>query len=618
MELEEALKAAAVVALGAAVSQIVARRLPLPVPVLLLALGVLAGPDGLALIDPHEVQPLLELAVVLSVALIVFEGGIALNWRLLRVMGPLVRNLVVLGLVITPLGGMFAAHFILDFPWRVSALFGALVCVTGPSVITPLLRAVKVNDRVRVTLMGEGVIIDPFGALLTLFLLQLALSESIDPAGPTTWVAGRVLTGLVVGGVGALVIAGVPRMVHRLSSREISLLGVSGAVVAFAIAEAIAHEAGLTAMVVMGIALGNLQLPHREALDDFLHHVMAFLVAAVYVLLAAQVDLAQLWKIALPGLAVTAVLALVVRPLLVAVSAYRTNLNFRERAFVALIGPRGVVAASLAGVVAVEAGDNLGSEATEFVAAVFIVISATILIESSVAGPLARWLKVYPLTTVVAGAGEAGRRLAGKLVAAGNAVRLIDDDEVAVMIAREEGLDVVLGDPASLEIQKRAGVAEANAFVVALPNDDRSLLAAQLALTSLGCRRVVARVESPANFAVFEAAGVLVVNPNEAIAAELASVLVGAPQLDALSVPQENLEAVRITVTNPQAQTTLERSTELRGAIVLLIRRDGHGFLPTGKSSIQIGDQLTIFGPSAVVARARTHLTLEGALATGE
>ncbi len=216
------------------------------------------------------------------------------------------------------------------------------------------------------------------------------------------------------------------------------------------------------------------------------------------------------------------------------------------------------------------------------------------------------------MTTVIAGAGEAGRRLAGKLVASGQSVLLIEDEDEAVMLAREEGFEVLRGDVRDVGVLKRAGVGEALAFVIALANDDRALLAAQQAKGALGCKRVVACVENAANFSVFEAAGVLVVNRNEAVAAELAGVLAGAPNVDALAAPEEGLEAVRITVTNPQAQTTLERSPELRGSIVVLIRRSGRGFLPTGKTLLELGDQLTVFGPAAAVSRARSQLTLEG------
>jgi len=612
VEVESALAAAGVVAGGAALSQIVARRLPIPVPVILLVLGVAMGHDGLGVIDTEEVAPLIKLAVVLSVALIVFEGGTALNWRLLRVMGPAVRNLVIGGLIITPIAGALAAHFILDFPWRVAALFGALVCVTGPSVITPLLRAVRVNDRVRISLMGEGIIIDPFGALLTLFLLQLALSESIDPAGPTRWVVERVVSGLAVGAVGAVLLVLIPRVVKRLSAREMSLLAVAGAVVAFAVSESIAHESGLAAMVVMGIAIGNLPIPHRESIDDFQEHVVAFLVAAVYVLLAAGVDLGELAAIAPRGLLVVALLAFVGRPLLVFIAAYRTNLTVRERLFISFVGPRGVVAASLAGVVAVEASGSLGAPEAEFVAMVFIMIVATITIQSAYAGPLARWLKVYPMTTVIAGAGESGRRLAGKLVANGEDVLLIEQDAAMAMDARAEGFEVLIGDAGSAEVLKKARVSEAKAFVATMPNDDRSLLAAQLARTTFGCPRVFARVDNGANFGVFEAAGVLVVNPAEAVAAELAGAIAEAPELDALAVAEEDLEAIRVTLTNPEAQTTIERCSGLRGTLVLLVRRNGRGFVPTGKTQLYIGDQLTLFGPSHELSVARRSLSFVG------
>ena len=264
MDLDAALQATAVIAAAAALAQIIGRRLAFPVPVILLATGVVVGRDGLGIVNPAEINELVTIAIKIAVALIVFEGGMAISLTTLRQLAPIVRNIVVGGLVFTPIVGALASHYFLDFPWRVAALFGALVCVTGPSVITPLLRQVKVNERLRAILMGEGVIIDPFGALLTLFLLQIALAPSFDPAGPTTWVIVRVLVGVLVGGAGALVVAIVPRIVKRMSSREISLLAVGAGVATFAIAESLRSEAGLTSMVVMGIALGNISIPHRE------------------------------------------------------------------------------------------------------------------------------------------------------------------------------------------------------------------------------------------------------------------------------------------------------------------------------------------------------------------
>lgn len=610
MDIESALQATATVAGGAALAQIVSRRTPIPVPVILMAVGVGLGGDGLGVVDVEAIRPLVELTVILAVALIVFEGGMALNWRLLRVVGPFVRNLVALGLVLTPVVGMLASHFILDFPWRVAALFGALVCVTGPSVITPLLQAIRVNDRIRLTLMGEGIIIDPFGALLTLFLLQLAVAESFDPAGPTRWVVERLSIGIIAGAAGAGAVAGVARLVRRLSSREVSLLTTGGAVVAFATAETVAHESGLVAMVVMGIALGNLHLPHRESISHFQEQVVAFLVASVYILLAAGIQVSSLRALMPEGLLVVAALAVLGRPLVVALAAIGSKLTWRERLFVAAVGPRGVVAASLAGVVAVEAGGRLGAEESEFVAMVFIVIIATIAVQSFYAGPLARTLGVFPMTTVVAGAGGVGRRLAAKLVAQGEEVTLIERDETAVLRAREEGFHVIHGDAGSSDVLRRAGVAHARAFVAALPGDDRSLLAAQLARAHFDCPRVFARVDDPANFAVFEQSGVVVINPDESVATDMATALLSSPQLDALGIPEEGLEAARVTVSNPDAVTTIQSCAALRGVLVVVIRRGRQTLQPNGKTELQIGDQLILLGPAAGLASAREGLSL--------
>lgn len=612
MEVDVALRALAVVAGSAVAAQVIARRLPIPVPVILLTCGVVFGSDGLGAIDAAELHDLIRVIVVLAVALIVFEGGTVLNWRLLRVVGPVVRNLVVLGLIVTPIVGAVAAHYALGFGWRLSILFGALVCVTGPSVITPLLKAVRVNDRLRTTLMGEGIIIDPFGALLTLFLLQVAVAESFEATGPAAWVVERVVTGLVVGAAGAVGLWAVTRVVKRLSSREVSLLVVAGAVIAFAVAESIAHEAGLTAMVVMGIAAGNLNLPHRESLNEFQESVVVFLVGSVYVLLAAGIDLDELRGLFPEALVVVGALAFLGRPLLVVLSSWGSNLDWRERVFLSAVAPRGVVAASLAGVVALEATPRLANDGGPLVAMVFVVIATTIAVQSAYAGIISRWLKVYPMTTVIAGAGATGRHLASKLTSAGRDVVLLDSDEASVTRAREEGFDVVLGDIGSIDALRKARLADATAFVITTPDDDRALLAARLATTEFGCRNVIARVDEPVNATVFRDLGVTVVSPSEATAAEIAMAL-GEPQIAGLlAAVEEEFEAVQVVVTNPAAAVPIEAIPGLKGTLAVLLRRGSLSIMPNGKTRLQLGDSLTIFGRSPDLARAKGALSLEG------
>lgn len=611
MDLESGLQATAAIGASAALGQVITRRLPLPLPVFLLLAGLLLGNDGLEVVRTDELSEFIGIALAVAVALIVFEGGTILSIQTLRALAPAVRNLVLFGLVVTPIAGMLAARLFLDFPWRVAALFGAIVVVTGPSVITPLLRSVRVNNRLRAILMGEGVIIDPFGALLTLVLLQVATAQSFDPTGPTAWVLSRIVTGVLVGAGGALVIWVAPRVVRRLSSREVSLLMIGGAITAFATAESINHESGLTAMVVMGIALGSLDIPHREAFNEFQESIVAFLVAAVYVLLAASVSVDSLFDLWPGGLLVVAALTLLGRPLLVFLSTIGTGLSNRERLFLSAVAPRGVVAASLAGFVAVDVGARLGGDTEQFTALVFIVILLTIGIQSAYAGPLARALRVLPVTTVVAGAGEVGRRVAQHFKEAGRPVLLIESDEDAAVAAREAGFEVFLGDIGKVEVLRKAGVAEADAFLLATSNDDRALLAAQLARSTLGCERIYARVNDPANVSAFEDIGVTVVSTQEAVALELAQLAGGSPLSDIMVPLDSDVHVERIVVTNPAAQRAIMALGALRNTVVIVVRRGGLSVIPTGRTTLQLGDVLTVIGKETDMERVRQGLTLD-------
>ena len=609
MDVDLALRAIAVIAAAAAVGQVVSRRLPIPLPVFLLAAGLALGGSGLDIVRTSDLTDLVRVIVSVAVALIVFEGGTLLNWRLVRVLGPVVRNMVVGGLLLTTIVGMLAAHFALGFGWRLAALFGALVCVTGPSVIIPLLRSVRVNERLRAILMGEAIIIDPLGALLTLFLLQLAVSSSFMPAGPALWVVKQVVVGVAVGAAGAAFVVIAPRVVRRMSGREISLLVTAAAVTAFAIAQSLASDAGLTAMVVMGIALGNLSLPHRESMGEFQEAIVAFLVASVYVLLAASVSVHSVLALWPEGFIVVAVLIFAGRPLLIAVSTAKSDLSWRERAFLAAVAPRGVVAASLAGVVALEAKQGLGASESEFVAMVFVVITVTIALQSAYAQPLARLLRVYPMTTVIAGAGETGRRAATKLVAAGEQVLIVEADEEAAVRAREAGFEVLIGDITSVDTLRKAGVDEARAFLLTTPDDSRNLLAAQLARSTLGCERIFARVTESANVPAFEELGVAVVNPAEAVAAELASI-VAEPALRDVIAQADDVEIARFVVTNPAAQRAVHTIPGLAGALVVLVRRGPSSVVPDGRTVLRPGDVVTVFGKAEALGRARAALTL--------
>jgi NhaP-type Na+/H+ or K+/H+ antiporter len=396
MELADVLPAMAVIVAAAAVGGPVARVAPLPLAVFLLAVGVAAGPEGVGIIRVGRLQDLTEVVLTLSVALIVFEGGTALRWETLRTLSSTIGRLVVLGLGATTVAATVATHALLGFPWELAAMFGAIVSVTGPSVLTPLLRSLGVGDRLRTTMLGEGVIIDPLAALITLVLLHIAVAPFEHRIDATGWVLGRLAVGVAVGAALALATHAFITRIRDVARREVAIAAVAAAVIAYALAEELAPEAGLTAAVVLGIALGNMPYPHRDALHEFQDAVIGFLLAAVYVLLAASIDLADVAGVLAAGLLVVLLLVAVVRPTVVALATAGSHATREERLFMAAVAPRGVVAASLAAFVATHAGDRLGQDGDELVSLVFVVILMTTGVQSWYARPLARRLGLLP------------------------------------------------------------------------------------------------------------------------------------------------------------------------------------------------------------------------------
>tara|TARA_B100001123_G_scaffold449067_1_gene612789 strand:- start:13034 stop:14899 length:1866 start_codon:yes stop_codon:yes gene_type:complete len=610
VEIDVALRAAAAIAGAAALGQVISRRFPIPLPLLLLAAGLLLGRDGLNVVRTHELEEFVQFIVVIAVALIVFEGGTALRLTSLRTLAPVVRNVVLLGLLVTPTVGAVAAWLFLDFDWRMAFLFGALVSVTGPSVITPLLRSFRVDDRLRDILASEGVIIDPLGALLTLFLLQIALAGTFDPAGPTWWVIERLLIGLAIGAAGAFLVWALSRLVKRLSGREMALIVIGAAVAAFAVAESFAHESGLVAMVLMAIAIGNIRLPQRERVDDLQESVTVWLIASVYVLLAAGISIDALIGLWPEGLIVVAVLVFIGRPLLIMLASIRSGLNWREQAFLSAVAPRGVVAASLAGVVAVEATSLIGGDASRLVAMVFVVILLTIGIQSVYAGILARVLGVQPMTTVVAGAGEVGRRIATLLAGSGKPVLVVETDQEAVMRAREEGLEVFIGDISDSAVLEKVRLHEAKALILATPDDARNLLAAQLARSKFNCETVFVRVNDAENLEAFQKLGVVPVSQSEAVASELARMVAGPIFQDVLAQVAEDVSVARVVVTAASAQCEIQAIPELRGTLVVLVTRGRDSVIPNGRTELRLGDIVTVFGSLQCLAAARGGLSV--------
>lgn len=464
------------------VAQAVAHHLRVPGIVVFLLSGVLLGPDLLGVVQPETLGHGLEMLVGLAVAVILFEGGLNLNLHRLRREAKTIRRLITIGAVITAAGGAVGARFFMGWDWRLSILFGTLVIVTGPTVITPLLRRIRVNRTLSTVLEAEGVLIDPVGAIIAVVALEIAVGAGgTDAAVDLLGIPTRLIVGAVVGVVGGLVIALLLRNDRIVPEGIENIFTLSLVLALFEISNAILPESGIMTAAVAGLVVGNMKTRLDRELREFKEQLTIMLVGLLFVLLAADVRLADVYSLGWAGVSTILFLMFVVRPIDVSISAAGSTLTVRERLFMGWLSPRGIVAAAVASLFAqrlVEEGIEGGIELR---ALVFLVIAVTVVVQGLTGGVVASFLGVRRQVDngyVVVGASPVGRALAAALRVGGNDVVLIDSNARAARAAEGEGFTVIYGNANEERALIRADIEGRKGFCAVTPNPDANLLIA--------------------------------------------------------------------------------------------------------------------------------------------
>ncbi|MDI9246514.1 sodium:proton antiporter [Marinobacter sp. CHS3-4] len=433
--------------------QWLAWRVRMPAILFLLAGGLAVGPM-LGFLDPEAVfGDLLFPVISLSVAIILFEGSLTLRLSDIAGHGKMVRNLIPVGSVVTCTIGTLSARWLLDVSWEVALLFGAISIVTGPTVIAPLLRSVRPQSKLANILQWEGIIIDPVGALLAVLVFEGIVSWGQGNVfGHSMWIFGKTLAvgfliGAIAGWLNGLVLRKhlIPQYLHNAGTLTF-MLGV------YALSNEIAHESGLLTVTVMGIWMANMKQVPIESILEFKESLSVLLISALFIILAARVEfeaIAQLgWELVL----VLALLMLLARPVSIFLSAIGTTLNWRDKLFLSWIAPRGIVAAAVSALFAFQL-QKLGYEsAGALVPLVFMLIIATVTIQSLTARPLARLLKVAEPPEygfLILGANPVARKIGVALKNLKVPVTLTDTNWENVKLARMENLQVYFGNPVS-------------------------------------------------------------------------------------------------------------------------------------------------------------------------
>ena len=482
---------AVAIAVGIA-GQLLAHWLRLPSIVFLLVLGVLVGPDVLGWIDTAAFGAGLQAIVAVAVALILFEGGLQLHIVDLAAVGRTVRNLVTIGAAVTVAGATVLAHVVVGFPWPLALLFGAIVSVTGPTVINPILDRVRVTRRVDTLLRGEGILVDPLGAILAVGVLELLLTSEASIWTGLGEFLFRMLVGVGMGLAGGWTLGRVLRP-GRIPRDLSNLLVLAWVLALFAASQALARESGLAAVVIAGMAVRRESIPQQHRLRRFKGELSVLFISILFILLAAHLPLATLEAVGWRGIAAVLALMWIVRPLAVAAATWRTDLSWRERLFVMWVCPRGVVAISIASFVALllqgETGEPVGAglgaaEGEGLLALVFLTIAITVVVQGTTSPMIARLLGLSAdegRYAVVVGAEHLGRRLAELLQKGGWEVLLLDSNAASCAAAQRVGLNALRGNSLDRETLDAAQLESACAFVATTANSEINILAARLA-----------------------------------------------------------------------------------------------------------------------------------------
>lgn len=489
----------AAVALGI-LAQVMAERLRLPAILPLLLLGMAFGPHVVGLFDPESLGGVLEVFIHLGVAIILFEGGLTLDFsHLVRERGP-VRNLLTIGVVVTGVGAAWAAHALAGMAWSTAALFGAIMTVTGPTVIVPLLRHMIVPRRIKTILVSEGLIIDPVGAVLAYLVLQWIQRSGVAVSEMAGEVVVLTLAGTILGFAGGALAKFFLK--NRFVSGELrNLVVLAILMVTYLGAERQASQSGILAAVVMGITVAADELPDLVSLRAFKGQVTALVISVLFILLAGELDLSSIWALGAGGWGVVAVLILLVRPLAVVLSVWPSMADGRDRLVLAMTAPRGIVAAAIASLAARDmAARGLGgAHALEGLVYLSILVTGAWATAGAVILPRVLGYLSDPSRRRIVLVGEnALTTVFGKVLQGLDwTVVIVDAVPWRLERARAAGFETVLGDARDAITHEEAGVEADTLVVAATTNDELNLLVAELVHHEFDVPHPVALLQRP-------------------------------------------------------------------------------------------------------------------------
>ena len=593
------------------VIQLLAHRLKVPSVIFYLPVGVVLGSEGFGLITLDTFGAGLGTVVGVAVAIIVFEGAFALRVERIRGASPVSLRLVTVSALLMFLGTAVAVRLFTGGDWTISFLIGALLVATGPTVITPIVNVVPMRDHVSAALETEGIVNDVTAAITAVVVFEIVLLEGLSPPLALFSFLERLAVGLGAGlGAGYLVYRVLKSdIVPERDVQVLQLLVLATAVGAFAAANTVAAEAGVAAAAAGGMLLGNLDLDHREEIEEFLSNMTVIVLSFVFISVAALVDIQAIRGLGIAALGVVLVVMLVLRPLgaLIATAGVE-RFTWPERLFIAGVGPRGIIPASVATLFAIDLEMAGNTEAGQLlVGVVFAVIFATVAVEAGLSRQIGDYLGVTPMRTLIIGGGRIGRALATRLENRGEFVIIIENDPDVIEEARSAGFTVREGDGTEAETLRKADIEKSKRFVATTADDDINLLACQLAMTKFGVESAYSRVNEPQNVDAFESLGAVPIDASTATAVAIDDEIERPALTHWMNELGDGHDVQEVEVTSDRlaGKTIRELNSEIPdGTFVAVVSRDGENHVPSADTVLEYGDHVTFIGDEKAVKEA--------------
>ncbi len=448
-------------------------RVKVPAILPLIVIGLLVGPlstlwtaDGGKLISPifemgedgvHGTGLFpgksLFYFVSLAIGIILFEGGLTLQFREVKETQRSILRLISIGSLITFIGAGLAAHFIMGLGWSISFLFAGLIIVTGPTVIAPILQNIPLNRNVATVLKWEGILIDPIGALVAVLVFEFIRSTGAGFAYTGQAFLTFVQIILYGGTLGFLAGLGLFQIIKRelVPHYLLNVFILAYVLFVFVASDQLAHESGLLAVVVMGLVLANKDVPRIKEILSFKESLSVLLISILFILLAANMNMGELrlltedWR----PLALFGFVILVLRPVSVFVSTAGGNLSMAEKFFISWVGPRGIVAAGIASLFGLTLAEQDVAGAEYITPLVFMIVLGTVLINATTARVVARLLGVIQDTSsgvLLLGANDFAITIAEYIKGQGRSVYLVDSNASNIAKARDRDLKGIVAN----------------------------------------------------------------------------------------------------------------------------------------------------------------------------